>query len=229
MKARFDLLPADSLREIAEVLTHGAEKYGDNNWSRAPRWSVYYAALLRHLFDWKSGEDYDPDTGCSHLAHAACCLLFLMEFQGNDWSKDDRVYQPDRSTFYKDDGIGTSSEARPDEPPTYEQLTIPGLDVSFSDDALKRAEEARLEWQRKFNEALDRYSEGGPQHSLDPASSLKSDVDDVIIINATESSLVNPFALNALIVEELWSSLNENQKTQTQPDASAPEVPEDGR
>ncbi len=73
------------MEAIAEVLTFGASKYGANNWRRGARWGRYYAALLRHLFAWWRGQDLDPETGLSHLAHAGRCLVFLMEYQRNGW------------------------------------------------------------------------------------------------------------------------------------------------
>ncbi len=60
--------------------------------------------MCRHIFAWWGGEDKDPETGFSHLAHAGCCLLFLMEFQRNSWGTDDRFQGPDGEDFAKDDG-----------------------------------------------------------------------------------------------------------------------------
>jgi hypothetical protein len=106
-KPRLDLLPPAAMEQIAEVLTFGAEKYGANNWCRGARWGRYYAALLRHLFAWWRGEDCDAETGLSHLAHAGCCLLFLMEYQRNGWGSDDRFRAPDGERFEKHDGNPT--------------------------------------------------------------------------------------------------------------------------
>jgi hypothetical protein len=78
-KIRMDLIPMKAVQEIAKVLTFGADKYGSNNWQNvAPFESRYYAALLRHLTAWRAGEVLDPETGLAHLAHAGCCLLFLL-------------------------------------------------------------------------------------------------------------------------------------------------------
>jgi hypothetical protein len=103
-KPRLELLPGAALEQIAEVLTFGANKYGAHNWCRGARWGRYFAALLRHLFAWWRGEDLDPETGMSHLAHAGCCLLFLMEYQRNSWGTDDRFQGPDGEAFKKNDG-----------------------------------------------------------------------------------------------------------------------------
>jgi len=87
-KVRLDLLPVQPLLDIGQVLTFGADKYAERNWEKGFDWSRPYAATLRHLFAWWNGEDKDPETGLSHLAHAACEVMFLQEFEhagkGND-------------------------------------------------------------------------------------------------------------------------------------------------
>ena len=96
-------MPWAAVTEIAEVLTFGAEKYDANNWCRGARWGRYFAALCRRIFAWWGGEEKDPETGKSHLAHAGCCLLFLMEYQRNNWGSDDRFKGPDNQPFVKHD------------------------------------------------------------------------------------------------------------------------------
>ena len=80
-KPRWDLLPWGEVEQVVKVLTYGAKKYSDNNWVHVenPR-RRYFAAAMRHTTAWFMGEKNDAETGCSHLAHAICCLLFLMHF-----------------------------------------------------------------------------------------------------------------------------------------------------
>lgn len=104
-KTRFDLIPFAAVGEIADVLAYGAQKYSANNWCRGTSWGRYFAALCRHVFAWWRGENTDPETGLSHLAHAGCCLLFLMEYQRNGWGIDDRFTGPDGEAFTKHDGV----------------------------------------------------------------------------------------------------------------------------
>ena len=78
-KLRWELLPYNELEEIVEIFTFGAQKYEDNNWKHVtPLRERYYGALMRHLTAWWCGEIKDSESGKSHLAHAGCCLLFLM-------------------------------------------------------------------------------------------------------------------------------------------------------
>lgn len=104
-KARFDLVPWTAIEEIAQVLTFGAAKYDDNNWCRGARWGRYFRALCSHIFKWWRRENggRDEETGYSHLAHAGCCLIFLMEYERNGWGTDDRFRGPDGSAFVKHD------------------------------------------------------------------------------------------------------------------------------
>lgn len=82
-KARWDLLPYGPLSEVVRVLTFGAKKYGDGNWRDVEDADArYFAAAVRHLVAWKLGEGLDPETGASHLAHAVCCLLFILGAEG---------------------------------------------------------------------------------------------------------------------------------------------------
>jgi hypothetical protein len=103
-KTRWDLVPSGAIEEIAQVLAFGARKYGEHNWARGAAWHRYFRALCSHVFAWWRGEDRDPETGLSHLAHAGCCLVFLMEYQRNGWGKDDRFLGPDTEPFIKHDG-----------------------------------------------------------------------------------------------------------------------------
>lgn len=89
-KIRMDLLPIGPLTEIAKVLTFGATKYSDENWRQGFSYKRVYGALLRHTFLWIRGEDKDPETGLSHMAHAGCCILFILEFILHGTGKDDR-------------------------------------------------------------------------------------------------------------------------------------------
>jgi len=91
-KSRWDLLPFDSLEEVAKVLTAGAAKYSSRNWEKGINYSRLFASTLRHLSAFWQGEAINKeDFGLHHLAHAACCVLMLLHFELNDYSEfDDR-------------------------------------------------------------------------------------------------------------------------------------------
>lgn len=81
-KRPFDLLPVVATEHVVDVLGYGASKYGPENWRNLEDpMRRYYAAALRHLFAWKRGEVYDPESGLPHLAHAACGLMFLLDLE----------------------------------------------------------------------------------------------------------------------------------------------------
>lgn len=79
-KTRYDLLPWSGLDLVAQVLTKGAAKYAPDNWRKVEGWRWrYFRAAVGHLIAWWGGEKLDPEWGLPHLAHAACCVLFLLE------------------------------------------------------------------------------------------------------------------------------------------------------
>lgn len=89
-KPPIGLIPNDSLVALAEVLEFGSKKYDRWNWSKGFKWSRLVDATYRHLGAWKEGEDRDPESGLSHLSHAACCLIFLITHERRKLGEDDR-------------------------------------------------------------------------------------------------------------------------------------------
>lgn len=78
-KVPLDLLSPHFEEAVAEVLAFGAKKYHAWNWITSGfTTSRLEAAIRRHLNAWKRGENNDPESGLSHLAHAACMLMFLV-------------------------------------------------------------------------------------------------------------------------------------------------------
>lgn len=72
-------MPFQPIREVVQVLTFGATKYSDDNWKRVPGIRTrYFSACMRHIVAWQEGEEKDQESGFSHLAHAICCIIFLM-------------------------------------------------------------------------------------------------------------------------------------------------------
>ncbi len=93
-KTRYELLPWDSLKQVADVFGYGAEKYFDNSWRTqdAATYNRTFGSIMRHLTEWQMGQDIDPESGLNHLAHAVSQLLILMYVEQHNPDKDDRIY-----------------------------------------------------------------------------------------------------------------------------------------
>jgi hypothetical protein len=89
-KPRTDLLPWRPIRAIAEVLGFGSRKYAAHNWRKGIAISRLLGAAIRHIFAYLNGEDKDPESGLSHLAHAGCCIMFALEMEETRPDLDDR-------------------------------------------------------------------------------------------------------------------------------------------
>lgn len=89
-KPGMNLLSREALEQIALVMDFGKEKYAAHNWRKGFVWSRPLSAALRHIMAFNDGEDKDPESGLSHLAHAACCIMFLLEFEKTHKDLDDR-------------------------------------------------------------------------------------------------------------------------------------------
>ena len=81
-KPDYTLVPWDGMEEVVKVLDFGAKKYERDNWRYVPNGKLrYMAAAFRHLAAYMMGQPNDPETGLSHLAHAGCCVLFLLSLE----------------------------------------------------------------------------------------------------------------------------------------------------
>ena len=72
----WELVDFEFMDQCVAVLTLGAKKYAPGNWKHVER-IRYVGALLRHVSSYCRGQQNDPETGFSHLAHAFCNLMFL--------------------------------------------------------------------------------------------------------------------------------------------------------
>jgi hypothetical protein len=88
--ARYDLIPAGPLLQLAEHYGIGARKYADRNWERGYAWSLSFAALQRHAWAFWMGEDTDGETLSHHMAAVAFHAFALMHFGDTDTGTDDR-------------------------------------------------------------------------------------------------------------------------------------------
>lgn len=110
-KIRYELIPANFLKELAKVYTIGADKYtirndegdiiddGADNWRKGLSWKQTLGSIYRHLEKFKKGEDFDydyPDKYIQqygptyHLANAAWGIAALLEYYNTHPELDDR-------------------------------------------------------------------------------------------------------------------------------------------
>lgn len=80
---QYSMIPVAALSEVARVYSYGAEKYDRNNWRKGYSWHLSYDALQRHVNRFWAGEDFDPESGLHHLAHAAFHLFTLITYGGD--------------------------------------------------------------------------------------------------------------------------------------------------
>jgi hypothetical protein len=92
LKPLLHLVPQSANILEAVVLDLGARKYGGAyNWRMKPVIaSIYVSAAMRHLAQWLDGQDDDPESGVSHLAHARACLGILLDASATGHLIDDR-------------------------------------------------------------------------------------------------------------------------------------------
>lgn len=111
-KLQLGLIPFSFAGETALAMTDGKYKYGAHNFVFGARASVYIDAALRHIWRYESGQDVDPESGVSNLAHAAACMAILFEAQSNGVLNDDRPPPMDQELLARlqDDFNRRSSE-----------------------------------------------------------------------------------------------------------------------
>lgn len=99
-KLRYDLICPEQLKGLASVYTYGAGKYPAGNWCKGQAYSTILASLKRHIAAFESGEDYDAESKCQHMAHAMWNCGALISFakfypQGDDrrcsWQRIPRI------------------------------------------------------------------------------------------------------------------------------------------
>ena len=95
-KVDWAILPLDALEEIIKVFQFGEKKYARGNFANGDglEYTRVLNSLMRHTTSFMRGEDNDPETGMSHMAHAGCCVLMLLHFithKDQFPSNDDRV------------------------------------------------------------------------------------------------------------------------------------------
>jgi Domain of unknown function (DUF5664) len=94
-KCPLHLIPASAMEETAYVHKLGSDKYGEFNWRKTGvSANTYIAAIMRHLNAFREGEDLDPESGRSHIAHIAANANILLDAAACDTLVDDRNKKP---------------------------------------------------------------------------------------------------------------------------------------
>ncbi|MDD5434888.1 MAG: DUF5664 domain-containing protein [Nitrospira sp.] len=90
-KAPLHCVPLPPLVELGLAMLEGARKYGCHNYREmGVKASVYFDAVIRHIFAWWEGQDVDEDSGVSHVTKAIACLFVLRDAQLGGKCDDDR-------------------------------------------------------------------------------------------------------------------------------------------
>lgn len=91
-KPRMELLPPNALEGIAKIFTFGAKKYHEWNFKSGDGLEHLrvLGACYRHLNAWNNGEDLDQESGESHLYHAGCCIMMLIDLVDSGIGSDGR-------------------------------------------------------------------------------------------------------------------------------------------
>jgi len=89
-----------AMAELAKVADYGANKYDRGNFQRGQKASVTIDCMMRHLWKWWCGEDYDPESMCHHLGHVVWNVMVLCEdmmraAEGASRDNDDRTFKGD--------------------------------------------------------------------------------------------------------------------------------------
>ena len=101
-KCGVDQIPVEVLVEWGDVFTYGEEKYARDNWLKGGNWHEFYGSALRHLFAFVDGEEFDPESGVSHLVHAIWNLGALRVYQIHGLGQND-IHIKDRAVYAFDD------------------------------------------------------------------------------------------------------------------------------
>lgn len=76
-KLDLTLIPPETIKALAEVITVGKKKYGFENWKLCKDANTFVAALFRHLEAHRRGERTDPDSGLTHMSHIMCNAAYI--------------------------------------------------------------------------------------------------------------------------------------------------------
>jgi hypothetical protein len=90
-KADLSILSITAMSEIAKAFEFGSKKYGRYNYLETGfQYTRLLSACMRHIGAWTWGEEYDQESGLSHLAHAGACVVMLLDHVHYKIGEDNR-------------------------------------------------------------------------------------------------------------------------------------------
>ncbi len=125
-KVKYSLIPKSAIKELASVLTYGAEKYtvrddkgniisdGSNNWRKGLTWQSVRDSIDRHLAAFDDSQDFDDESHLLHLGHVMANVSFLIDFYKTFPEGDNRNHKylnQKRIAFDIDGVLASFSEA----------------------------------------------------------------------------------------------------------------------
>lgn len=99
-KEKYTMIPQLALKQVAKVFTHGADKYGDFNYSKQCDVLRYIDAMQRHTNQYLTGEDMD-ESGVHHLACVAANALMALDGILNETMIDNRNKAYENTPIYR--------------------------------------------------------------------------------------------------------------------------------
>lgn len=87
-------MPAEALWELGKTYAVGAKKHGWESWREPRSWLEVYDAMMRHMLQWRMGEDKSSDDHHYHMGAVAHRALWLLTYHldlENYGTSDDRV------------------------------------------------------------------------------------------------------------------------------------------
>lgn len=94
----FTVVPITVMWELGLAMWEGAAKYGRHNYRvGGVRASVYVDAAMGHITQWWEGEDFDPDSGMSHITKAIASLVVLRDAMMQEATCRAGIFTDDRA------------------------------------------------------------------------------------------------------------------------------------
>ena len=90
-KLKWSLVDWKSLEPMVRVLEMGAEKYAPYNWTKGMPVTEISESLLRHMFSFLEGENFDNESKIENLGHIMCNCMFLIYMMREKPEFDDRT------------------------------------------------------------------------------------------------------------------------------------------